>query len=213
MTFTLLHLLHVWFVFPACLTIGRLQTYGRPTQWTRETLQCRESCCIAGDRTDWCSGKALVFGTYSVRISAGPPAILTEVYRGFFQSLEENCVIAPRLCYDCFHPPPFIFNDWFSGHYLSSKFLLKRRFGDWTLSPEIRLALSIGPNTVSFLPEDGERAQSPKRRFNKNRTVDNVQKISHCINIPSVWAFRPFQFIIIQLSYHSTVYTRSLRVW
>lgn len=41
------------------------------------------------------------------RISAGTPVILTEVFRVFPQSLQENSGIVPRLDHDCFLPYPF----------------------------------------------------------------------------------------------------------
>jgi hypothetical protein len=40
----------------------------------------------------------------------------------------------------------------------------------WFWCPEVRPALSIGPNWVGFLSEDGDRVQSPKRYGNQNRT-------------------------------------------
>jgi hypothetical protein len=53
------------------------------------------------------------------------------------------------------------------------------------------MALSIGSNWVGFLPEDWNRVQSAKHYFEiKNRTMDNVQKIDNCINIPSSQIFR-----------------------
>lgn len=51
------------------------------------------------------------FGTYSVRISLGSPAILDQTSRDFSQSLEANCGIPPRLGLGRFLPAAFIFND------------------------------------------------------------------------------------------------------
>jgi hypothetical protein len=54
----------------------------------------------------------------------------------------------------------------------------------------------LGP--TEFLPEDGDRIQSPKRRvlkykqedvLDKNRTTDNVQKHNICTNVPSSQTF------------------------
>jgi hypothetical protein len=42
-----------------------------------------------------------------------------------------------------------------------------------------------------YLPEDGDRIQSPKRCvLNKSRTMDNVQKQNNCLNVLSSQTFR-----------------------
>jgi hypothetical protein len=52
-----------------------------------------------------------------------------------------------------------------------------------------------------LLPEDGERIQSPKRCvlkykqdgvLDKSRTMDNVHKVSNCINVPSLRTFKSY---------------------
>jgi hypothetical protein len=49
---------------------------------------------------------------------------------------------------------PFLYNEWFSEHYPSFKFLLKWCFGDWTLSPSLgKKTYSVGPNWQSFKRE------------------------------------------------------------
>jgi hypothetical protein len=43
-----------------------------------------------------------VFGKFSVRISVGTPAILTEAFRNFSQSLQTNARILPQIGHDRF---------------------------------------------------------------------------------------------------------------
>jgi hypothetical protein len=64
----------------------------------------------------------------------------------------------------------------------------------------IELVLEIGIRSISwaqlcrFLPEDGDRIQSPKRYvlINKKRMMTNVQKHNNFINIPSSQTFRSY---------------------
>jgi hypothetical protein len=51
----------------------------------------------------------LVFGNWSVRISTGTPTILTDVFRGFPQSLQANSGWVLLLGYDRFLPNPLQF--------------------------------------------------------------------------------------------------------
>jgi hypothetical protein len=64
-------------------------------------------------RADWSRGNVPdVYsegGGCSLRISAGTPAVLTEVFRGFPLSLHSNSEIVPRLCRDRFLPSPLQF--------------------------------------------------------------------------------------------------------
>jgi hypothetical protein len=88
-------------------------------------------------------------------------------------------------------------------HYPFFCFDLKQRPGVWILSPSsgkniLSWAQSIHIVLISgrFLPEDGDRMQSPKRCvLNKNRTIDNVQKHYNCINTPSLETFLS-QFLV-----------------
>jgi hypothetical protein len=52
---------------------------------------------------------SLVFGTFSVRISAGIPDIMTEVYLGIPQSVQANTGTVPRFGHDRFLRNPFHF--------------------------------------------------------------------------------------------------------
>jgi hypothetical protein len=96
-----------------------------------------------------------------------------------------------------------------SGHYPSSAFYLKQRFGDWILfrlqveptqfdlieraSPYLRrlstgLALSIGPNWVGSTWRRKQNPVSETLSFSdKNRTIGNVQKHNNCIRLK--WFF------------------------
>jgi uncharacterized membrane protein YhaH (DUF805 family) len=95
---------------------------------------------------------------------------------------------------------------WFSGHYPSSKLLLKRRFRDRTFSPSGKKPNELGPiDRASPYPEFGiywiallmwpscagcylrTEIESSLRNvvLIKVWMMDNVQKITHCINIPS----------------------------
>jgi hypothetical protein len=52
---------------------------------------------------------AFVFERYSVRISAGKPAVFTAFFRGFPQSLQSSVGIVPQLNHGLFLPNPFEF--------------------------------------------------------------------------------------------------------
>lgn len=53
------------------------------------------------------SHPTLIFGSCSVQSSAGRSSIVTEVFRGFPQSLKANAGLVPLLSHYCHFPNPF----------------------------------------------------------------------------------------------------------
>jgi hypothetical protein len=52
----------------------------------------------------------------------------------------------------------------------------------WFWAPEIGTRSIDCAQLSRLLPENGDRVQHPKRRFvNKNKTMDNVQKVNTCM--------------------------------
>jgi hypothetical protein len=93
------------FPFPMHITSSSKPTALKATAIYMHTLRCRIIDTI--DCACWPGGKhpGLVFG----RCSVGIPAILTEVFRGFTQSLQENAETVSLLAHGLFLPNPFQF--------------------------------------------------------------------------------------------------------
>jgi hypothetical protein len=86
------------------------------------------------------------------------------------------------------------------GHYPSSSSLSKtQRFGDWILSLSSGKSLLSWAQSIEPVPVSGHQHQHKRRQNSvsetlcfklKNRTLDNVEKLESCINIPLSQTFR-----------------------